>query len=72
LPSIASGKDGFIAAAVTAGRARELAQWVDSLVHDYGYQRIQRIDRSELPRWIASPRYQGAAYGRGQRTICIR
>jgi len=58
-------QDGFMAAAVTAGRAGELAQWVASLARDYGYERIRVIDRSELPQWIASSRYQGAAYDAG-------
>jgi len=58
-------QDGVMAAAVTAGRAAELARWVDSLARDYGYEPIRLIDRSELPQWIASSRYQGAAYDAG-------
>jgi gamma-glutamylputrescine oxidase len=55
-------QDGFIAAAVTDRRVRELAQWVDSLARDYGYERLRLIDRSEVRQWVASPRYRGAAY----------
>jgi gamma-glutamylputrescine oxidase len=58
-------QDGFLAAAVTPRRAEELAQWVEALARDYGYQRMQRIGRAELPQWIASPRYRAAAYDAG-------
>jgi len=58
-------KDGFIAAAVTPRRAGELKQWVDTLAHDYGYDRIRLIERAELPEWIASSRYRAAAFDAG-------
>jgi gamma-glutamylputrescine oxidase len=58
-------QDGFIAAAVTPRRAVELAHWVEMLARDYGYERIRRIDRAELPQWIASSRYQAAAHDSG-------
>ena len=58
-------RDGFIAAAVTQRRAAELAGWVETLARDYGYDRIRRIDRAELPQWIASGRYRGAAFDAG-------
>jgi gamma-glutamylputrescine oxidase len=58
-------QDGFIAAAVTQRRAGELAQWVETLARDYGYDRIQRIDQAELPQWIASSRYRAAAFDPG-------
>ncbi len=58
-------QDGFVAAAVTKRRAGELGLWVDSLARDYGYERMQLIDRAQLPEWIASPRYQAAAFDSG-------
>jgi len=58
-------QDGFIAAAVTPRRAVELAHWVEMLARDYGYERIRRIDRAELPQWIGSSRYQAAAHDSG-------
>jgi gamma-glutamylputrescine oxidase len=58
-------RDGFLAAAVTARRAQELAQWVEALARDYGYDRMQQIGRADLPQWIASPRYQAAAFDPG-------
>jgi gamma-glutamylputrescine oxidase len=58
-------QDGFMAAAVTSGRAGELAHWVETLARDYGYERIRHIDRAELPQWIASSRYQAAAHDSG-------
>ena len=58
-------QDGFVAAAVTKRRAGELGSWVESLARDYGYDRMQLIDRAQLPQWIASPRYQAAAFDSG-------
>jgi gamma-glutamylputrescine oxidase len=58
-------QDGFIAAAVTDRRARELANWVDSLARDYAYPHLRLIDRSQIAQWIASSRYRGAAYDSG-------
>ncbi len=58
-------QDGFLAAAVTPARATELARHAESLARDYGYQRLRLIDRADLPRWIASARYQGAVYDAG-------
>ena len=58
-------QDGFLAAAVTPRRAQELAQWIETLARDYGYERMQRIGRAQLPQWIASSRYQAAAFDAG-------
>jgi len=58
-------QDGFLAAAVTQRRAGELGPWVETLARDYGYDRMRLIDRAELPQWIASPRYQAAAFDAG-------
>jgi gamma-glutamylputrescine oxidase len=58
-------QDGFLAAAVTERRAGELAQSVQALARDYGYDRMRLVDRAELPQWIASSRYRGAAFDSG-------
>jgi len=58
-------KEGFVAAAVTRRRAAELAPWVEQLARDYGYERMRLIDASELPQWIASPRYRAGALDSG-------
>jgi gamma-glutamylputrescine oxidase len=58
-------QDGCLAAAVTQRRANELAPWIETLARDYGYERMQLIDRAELPQWIASSRYQAAAFDSG-------
>jgi len=58
-------QDGFIEAAVTPRRAAELAQWVETLARDYGYDRIRRIESAELPQWIASSRYLAGAFDAG-------
>jgi gamma-glutamylputrescine oxidase len=58
-------QDGFLAAAVTTPRAGELGPWVERLARDYGYNRMRLIDRAELPQWIASARYQAAAFDSG-------
>lgn len=58
-------QDGFLAAAVTERRAGELAQSVQALARDYGYDRMHLVDRAELPQWIASSRYRGAAFDSG-------
>jgi gamma-glutamylputrescine oxidase len=58
-------QDGCLAAAVTPRRAGELAPWVQTLARDYGYERMRVIDRVELPQWIASSRYQAAAFDSG-------
>lgn len=58
-------QDGFLAAAVTERRAGELAQSVQALARDYGYDRMRLVDRAELPQWIASSRYRAAAFDAG-------
>lgn len=55
-------QDGFIAAAVTPAKARALHAWCDQLARDYGYDRMQPIERGALRQWIDSPRYAGAAF----------
>jgi gamma-glutamylputrescine oxidase len=62
-------RDGFLAAAVTPRRAEELAPWVETLARDYGYDRMQLIGRAELPQWIASSRYQAAAFDAGSGSL---
>jgi len=58
-------QDGFLAAAVTERRAGELAQSIQALARDYGYDRMRLVDRAELPQWIASSRYRAAAFDSG-------
>jgi gamma-glutamylputrescine oxidase len=58
-------QDGFLATAVTPRRVVELVAWAERLARDYGYDRIRSIDPAELPHWIASSRYRGAAIDSG-------
>lgn len=58
-------QDGHLSAAVTGRRVAELADWAGALAREYGYERIRLIEAADLPRWIASPRYRGAAFDSG-------
>jgi len=58
-------QDGCLAAAVTRRRATELAPWIEALARDYDYRKMRLVDGAELPQWIASSRYQAAAFDSG-------
>jgi gamma-glutamylputrescine oxidase len=47
---------GFLSVAVGAKKARELGRWQQDMADRYGHETTW-IERSELHRWIASPRY---------------
>lgn len=49
-------RDGWLGVAVNERKARELFAGADHLDKTYGYP-LRRIERAELPQWIASPRY---------------
>lgn len=54
-------RPGYLAAAVTAKKGRELQQWQETMARVYGFE-SEWIAPSELPRWIASPRYHSALH----------
>jgi gamma-glutamylputrescine oxidase len=54
-------RDGYLGVAVNARKARALRDDVDHLAARYDFQQTW-IDRADLPRWIASPRYVAAAH----------
>jgi gamma-glutamylputrescine oxidase len=58
----AQWQDGYLAAAIGAGKARELRSGIEDLERDYGYGGMRYIDGAEVRQWIASARYQALAY----------
>ncbi len=54
-------QDGFLSLATSARKAAALADWADRMHSVYGYP-LQRIGASDMPRWIASPRYHGGIH----------
>jgi gamma-glutamylputrescine oxidase len=54
-------RDGFLAVAAGARKARALHDEVELLAARYGHA-LRWIERAELPHWIASPRYAAAAH----------
>jgi gamma-glutamylputrescine oxidase len=54
-------RDGYLGVAVSPGKARALLADADHLEKRYGYP-MRRISPSELPQWIASPRYVAAVH----------
>lgn len=55
-------QDGFIAAAVSARKARELREWVEGLESEYGYGGMRIVERAEARSWVDSPRYHALAF----------
>ncbi len=53
---------GYLHVATSTRKADDLDDWVGSLQKDFGYHAIRAIPRAEVPGWIASPRYVGAAH----------
>ena len=49
-------RSGYLGLATSERKARELRAWHDVMERQYGH-RTTWIDRAEVPRWIASPRY---------------
>jgi glycine/D-amino acid oxidase-like deaminating enzyme len=54
--------DGYLHAATSARKARDLAAWVEELRRDFGYERIEPIGSDRVRDWIDSPRYTAAVY----------
>lgn len=52
---------GYLSVAVNAKKTRELHDWVKHIEQRYGYH-MQSIAAHEMGDWIASDRFQGAAY----------
>jgi gamma-glutamylputrescine oxidase len=52
---------GYLSVAVNQKKAKELHDWVAHIEQRYGYH-MQNIAAHEMPSWIASERFQGAAY----------
>jgi len=55
-------QDGYIAAAIGARKARELAAGVADLERSYGYGGVRLIEGAEVRRWLDSPRYHTLAF----------
>ena len=53
--------DGYISAAESPRKARELCQWHEHMASAYGYNSTW-IPPAEMPGWIASPRFHSAVY----------
>jgi gamma-glutamylputrescine oxidase len=54
-------RDGYLAVATSARKARELRAAVERVAEVYGYPQTW-VERAELPRWVASPRYVAGAF----------
>jgi len=54
-------RDGYLAVATGERKARELRAGVERMAEVYGYAQTW-VERAELPRWVASPRYVAGAH----------
>jgi gamma-glutamylputrescine oxidase len=54
-------RDGYLGVATNERKARDLRAWVDRMASIYGYAQTW-VERAELPRWIASPRYAAGVH----------
>jgi gamma-glutamylputrescine oxidase len=54
-------RDGFLQVATSQRKARALRDEIDLLGARYGHT-LSRVEQSDLPRWIASPRYVAGAF----------
>jgi gamma-glutamylputrescine oxidase len=54
-------RDGYLGVATSERKARDLRAWVDRMASIYGYAQTW-VERAELPRWIASPRYAAGVH----------
>jgi len=54
-------RSGFLLLAVNARKGRELRQWQARMARDYGHE-THPIEPSELPAWIASPRFHSGLH----------
>jgi gamma-glutamylputrescine oxidase len=54
-------QDGYLGVAVNAKKAGDLRRWYDHTTQVYGYP-LAWIEPADMPRWIASPRYNSALH----------
>ena len=54
-------QDGYLSLATSPGKGQQLMAWAERMDTVYGYPQ-QRISPSELPSWIASPRFHSGVY----------
>jgi len=54
-------RDGYLAVATSARKARALRAWVERMAEVYGYAQTW-VEHAGLPRWIVSPRYVAGAF----------
>lgn len=55
---------GYLSLATRPRKARELRRWMDHVHAFYDYP-LMFVDRADLPQWVASPRFHGAAFDAG-------
>ncbi|WP_283148808.1 NAD(P)/FAD-dependent oxidoreductase [Silvimonas soli] len=55
---------GYLHVATSPRKAQALDAWVEQLRGEFGYEAIDSIAPAAVPKWIASPRYVGAANDR--------
>ncbi len=53
-------RDGYLAVATSARKAKALRDWVERMAEVYGYG-LTWVERAALPRWVLSPRYVAGA-----------
>lgn len=56
-------RDGYLSLAVNERKARELRNWQAQMQRDYGFETTW-IEPTEMPRWIASPRFHSGLHDR--------
>lgn len=54
-------RDGYLSLAVNERKARDLRAWHAQMRRDYGFETTW-IEPSEMPRWIASPRFHSGLH----------
>jgi gamma-glutamylputrescine oxidase len=54
-------QDGYLSLATSPGKGQQLMAWAERMDTVYGYPQ-QRISPSELPGWIASPRFHSGVF----------
>jgi len=50
--------EGHLEVAVLQRRVADLTDWIDECEKEWGYHRLQFVDKAELPRYLNSGRYQ--------------
>ena len=50
--------EGHLEVAVLKRRVGDLTDWIDECVNEWGYDKLQLVEKKDLPRYLDSPRFQ--------------